>query len=68
MRHLEELSIDIRYGDYIGYAETEDRVRYYNVVNDGKVTSDNAHTIGGYKAFYRTLVCSPVQEDEFKGI
>ena len=68
LRHLKELNIDIRYGDYIGYVETEDRVRYYNVVNDGKITSDLAHTIGGYKAFYRTIVCSPVQEDEFKGI
>lgn len=67
-KHLEELEIDPRYGDYIGYAELEDRVRYYTVANAGKVTSDNAHTIVGFKAFYRTIVCTPVQDNEFKGI
>ena len=67
-KHLEELSIDIRYGDYIGYAESEDKVNYYTVANDGKVTSDNTHTILGYKSFYRTLVCVPTQPNEFKGI
>ena len=67
-KHLEELDIDVRYGDYIGYPESEDKVNYYTVANDGKVTSDNAHTILGYKAFYRTIVCVPTQPNEFKGI
>jgi len=48
---LDELNIDIEYGDYIGYYETESRVRYYSVVNDGRVVSDNKHTYGGYKPF-----------------
>jgi len=65
---LEELGIDIEYGDYIGYYETETRVRYYVVNNDGRVTSDNKHTIGGYKSFYRTIIASPVSADEFKGL
>lgn len=68
IKHLNELGIDISYGDYIGYPETEDVMRYYVVTNDGRVTSDNKHTIGGYKAFYRTIQCSFVSEDEFKGI
>ena len=68
IKHLEELDIDINYGDYIGYPEKEDRMRYYVVSNDGRVTSDMKHTIGGYKAFYRTIVCSWVSENEFKGI
>tara|TARA_R110002167_G_scaffold182674_4_gene383074 strand:- start:1333 stop:1848 length:516 start_codon:yes stop_codon:yes gene_type:complete len=67
-KHLEELDIDVRYGDYVGYPESEDKVNYYTVANDGKVTSDNAHTILGYKAFYRTIVCVPTQPNEFKGI
>ena len=66
--HLKELDIDISYGDYIGYPEKEDRMRYYSVSNDGRVTSDLKHTIGGYKAFYRTITCSWVSENEFKGI
>ena len=65
---LDMLSIDISYGDYIGYYETETRVRYYTVVNDGRVNSDNKHTYGGYKKFYRSIVGAPVNENEFKGI
>jgi hypothetical protein len=68
IKHLNELDIDINYGDYIGYAETEDIMRYYTVTNDGRVTSDNQHTIGGYKAFYRTIICSYVSPNEFKGV
>jgi hypothetical protein len=67
-KQLEELDIDINFGDYIGYYETEDRVRYYSVVNDGRVLSDNKHTYGGYKPFYRSILASPVTDNEFKGL
>jgi hypothetical protein len=66
--HLNELNLDIRYGDFIGYAESESRLRYYTVVNDGKVTSDNKHNMFGYKPHYRTITCSPAQETEFRGV
>ena len=66
--HLKELNIDIRYGDYIGYPETEERVRFYTVSNDGKVTSDNSHNMFGFKPYYRTINCVPAQEIEFRGI
>ena len=65
---LEELGIKISYGDYIGYPETESRMRYYTVADDGRIISDNKHTYGGYKPYYRTFVCTPVNEDEFRGI
>jgi hypothetical protein len=65
---LDELEVDILFGDYLGYYETESRVRYYSVVNDGRVVSDNKHTYGGTKPFYRTIVASPVNQNEFKGI
>ena len=65
---LDELNIDIEYGDYIGYYETESRVRYYSVVNDGRVVSDNKHTYGGYKPFYRSIIASPVHDNEFRGL
>ncbi len=67
-KHLDEMGIEIEYGDYIGYYETETRVRYYSVVNDGRVFSDNKHTYGGYKPFYRSIIASPVTDNEFKGI
>lgn len=66
--YLDEEGVEINYGDYIGYPETESRMRYYSVADDGRVVSDNKHTYGGYKPFYRTIICTPVSEDEFMGI
>jgi hypothetical protein len=68
VKHLEELKIDIKFGDYIGYPDSESRVRYYSVSNDGKVNADNKHHHFGYKPSYRTIICTPVQENEFRGI
>jgi len=68
IKHLKELGIDIKYGDYIGYPETETKLRYYTVSNDGKVTSDNKHNHFGYKPYYRSVLCVPTQENEFRGV
>ena len=68
IKHLNELNIDIRYGDYIGYQDSEDKVRFYTVVNDGKITSDNKHKMFGFKPHYRTITCTIVQEGEFRGV
>ena len=65
---LDDLGIDITYGDFIGYPETETKFKYFTVSNDGKVFSDNAHTIAGYKGFYRSITCVPTDLDEFNGI
>jgi hypothetical protein len=65
---LDDLQVEIFMGDYLGYYETESRVRYYTVIDDGYVKSDNKHTYGGYKPFYRTITATFVSENEFKGI
>ena len=65
---LDDLGVEIFMGDYLGYYESEDRVRYYTVIDDGYVKSDNKHTYGGYKPFYRTVVATFASENEFKGI
>ena len=65
---LDDLGVEIFQGDYFGYYESEDRVRYYVVSDDGYVKSDNKHTYGGYKPFYRTVVATYVSENEFRGI
>ena len=67
-KQLDDLQVEIQFGDYLGYYETEDKVRYYSVSDDGKVVSDNKHTYGGYKPFYRTITATWVSENEFKGI
>ena len=68
IHHLTELGIDIKYGDYIGYPESEDVMRYYTVINDVKIATDNKHNMFGYKPYYRTIVCSIAQETEFRGV
>lgn len=68
LQHLDELKVDIRYGDFIGYPESEDRLRFYQVVNDGRIQADNKHKMFGYKPHYVTIECAPVQESEFRGV
>lgn len=67
-KQLDELGVDISFGDYIGYYESETRVRYYTVVNDGRVTSDNKHTYAGTRPFYRSITASAVVNNEFRGL
>jgi hypothetical protein len=67
-KQLDDLGVEIFMGDYIGYYETESRVRYYTVSDDGKVVSDNKHTYGGYKSFYRTIIATYVSDNEFRGL
>lgn len=64
---LTEQGIDISYGDYIGYPDREDNIKYFTVVNDGKINTDNAKTRVGYKAYYRKITCVTADPDEFKG-
>lgn len=68
IKHLNELNVDISYGDYIGYPESETKTRYYTVVNDGRVVSDNRHVMMGYKPYYRTITCASVQDSTFRGV
>jgi hypothetical protein len=65
---LDDMGVEIFQGDYFGYYESEDRVRYYVVSDDGYVKSDNKHTYAGYKPFYRSIVATYVGPNEFNGI
>lgn len=66
-KQLEEMGVEIMYGDYIGYAINEMTVRYFSVANDGLKNYDNKHTIMGYKSAFRTILCTPASKDEFDG-
>jgi len=65
---LAELDVELSFGDYVGYAVGVSEVRYFSVVNDGSKNYDNKHTIMGYKGAYRTVKCSAVDENEFRGL
>ena len=68
IKTLEDLGVDIDFGDYVGYYDSENFVRYYTVVNDGRVVSDTKHTYKGFKPFYKTIIAAPVGPNEFRGI
>jgi len=63
--HLDELNVELTFGDYIGYPVTETEVRFFSIVNDGVKNYDNEHTIMGYKGVYKVVNCAPVDENEF---
>jgi hypothetical protein len=67
-KHIEEMGIEITYGDFIGYPESETRTRFYTVIDDGRVVSDNKHNMFGYKPYYRTVRCAPAQDTTFRGV
>lgn len=62
---LDELECDVSYGDYIGYVDKENNIKYFTVTNDGKIFSDNKHTRLGYKGYYRTITCVNADSNEF---
>lgn len=65
---LSDNKIDISYGDYIGVQVTPDQMEYFVVTNDGRVNFDNAHSMFGFRNYYRTIMCSTVDKSEFKGV
>ena len=37
------------------------------VIDDGRNNFDNAHMVYGYKAAWRSVVCVPINPNEFQG-
>ena len=68
IKELTDLGVDVRFGDYIGYPESEEKIRFYTVANDGKVVADGKHKMFGYKPHYRSIICVPTQDNEFRGV
>ena len=67
-RTLEKYHADIKRGDYIGVQIDTDRMKYYTVVDDGKVNSANTHFIGSYAPAWRKVECTLVSDiTEFNG-
>lgn len=67
-KQLDDLKVELLKGDYLGYYVTEDKVRYYSVIDDGIVNMDNKHTYAGYKPFYRSVIATFVNKNEFRGL
>lgn len=62
---LDELGVDIKKGDYIGVQVSQTHMEYFTVSNDGRNNYDNAHTLFGIEALFRTIEAYPVDQSEF---
>lgn len=66
-RYLEDNDITIKVGDYVGVQVSETNMEYFVVTNDGRINSDNKHSMYGTKGFWKTIVCASVDKNEFQG-
>jgi len=67
IKTLKDNKMDISRGDFIGLQVTPDQMEYFEVSNDGRVNFDNGHSLFGYKPFFRTVECVPVDKNKFSG-
>ena len=68
VRTLEKYHVDIKRGDYIGVMIDTNRMKYFTVVNDGKVNTANTHYVGSFKPAWRKVECTLVSDiSEFNG-
>lgn len=65
---LVEKGVDITYGDFIGYALDETTFKYWTVADDDRLFQTHEKSLKGYKPFFRTIKCVPVDVEEFRGI
>lgn len=64
---LTEKKVDIKRGDYVGFTDTNDVTRYYEVIKNNRINNSNKKSLGGIKSFYREINCTYVQSDVFSG-
>jgi hypothetical protein len=61
---LELYNANITYGDYIGYRVSEILVLFFEVSNDQQKFYQNKNTFLGYKSFWKTITCTPINKGE----
>jgi hypothetical protein len=58
-----------KYGDYILF-QAHDNISpenlVYQIVNDASRTFENVKTFGGFKTYYKTIICTPVDKGELQ--
>ena len=65
---INDQNCEIKRGDYIGIAIDSERMAYFVVTDDGKLNTDNAHTMWGTKPIFRSIEATPVDNNEFNGM
>ena len=52
----------------IGIMVEENRMYYWEVINDGKINISNQMMVGAYKSGFRIIDATPVTDEVFKGL
>ena len=65
---FKKYNFDIKRGDFIGIMVEENRMYYWEVINDGKINISNQMILGAYKSGLRVIDATPVTDDIFKGL
>ena len=63
VRELEEKNLEINRGDLAEYNFSGEQKRYYEVESANNVTDETKKSIGGFKPYWKQIVCVPVKED-----
>lgn len=63
IKELEEKNIDVDRGDIIEYNLSGSKNRYYEVENANIVPHTSNATIGGFKNYWKKIICTPVKSD-----
>lgn len=66
IRDLNELRVDINFGDYLAFNDKADSLRFYSVSNDGRFNYHNSNMRFGYKESMRKIIATPIDDVEFK--
>jgi hypothetical protein len=67
-KQLDNLGIDISYGDIIGYSINETELKYFQVFDDGRINTDNQSTQFGFRSYFSKIKCVTVDPNQFNGI
>lgn len=67
LKELEEKNSQIHYGDVVGFPEDNEQLKYFQIVDDGKIHFDNQKQLYGYKPYYRTIRSVVIDINQFSG-
>jgi len=63
LEELKEKNTEINRGDIVQYNMSGMKPRFYEVMSANNVTDTSKKTIGGFKAYFKNILATPVKED-----
>jgi hypothetical protein len=67
-KELDDKGVEVSYGDIIGYSASENDMKYFEVFDDGEINVDNESTMYGFRSYFTTIKCVPVDPNQFNGL